>query len=349
MYDRGQHAGGADAADRDVGFFHHVVEHHQRHLDPPLLPDGLIELLWRVTTGRRLSNGTTVDEVRHDEHDRGETVSAALGVEVRSSAKLSGGDFASSHRVQLADGRTVFAKTHRDPPPHFFSTEAAGLRWLAASDTLAVPALLHVSDSPPLLVLDWVEESRSARPDHEQFGRALAALHSTGFATFGRPDRRTTGSLALPNDPLDSWADFLAERRLLPLAQIASERRSLAPGAIKRIEALASRIGDVAPPTERPSLLHGDLWAGNRLVDIAGRSWVVDPACFGGHREFDLAMMRLFGGFGVTTFEAYHDAFPLAGGWRERVALHQLPPLIVHAIKFGGSYAAAVDHALSQY
>ncbi len=96
-------------------------------------------------------------------------------------------------------------------------------------------------------------------------------------------------------------------------------------------------------------MLHGDLWAGNRMVDTAGQSWLIDPACFGGHREFDLAMMRLFGGYGDAVFDAYHEAFPLDDGWRERIALHQLPPLIVHAIKFGGGYAAAVDHALSQY
>jgi fructosamine-3-kinase len=274
-------------------------------------------------------------------------VSTALGVEVRISRSVGGGDFASSHRLELADGRTVFAKTHTNPPPNFFSTEAAGLGWLRGSNAVAVPAVLHVSDSPPLLVLEWIDEGGS--PDEAAFGRALAALHSAGFETFGRPDGRTTGSLALPNDPSDSWAEFLAERRLRRLAQISTDRGSLPPDTISRIETLAARIDELAPPPEPPSLLHGDLWAGNRMVDTAGQSWLIDPACFGGHREFDLAMMRLFGGYGDAVFDAYHEAFPLADGWRERIALHQLPPLIVHAIKFGGGYAAAVDRALRQY
>ncbi|MEZ5139333.1 MAG: fructosamine kinase family protein [Acidimicrobiales bacterium] len=92
--------------------------------------------------------------------------------------------------------------------------------------------------------------------------------------------------------------------------------------------------------------MHGDLWAGNRLVDRAGRSWLIDPAAHGGHREFDLAMMRLFGGFEEACFAAYDEARPLAEGWRERVPLHQLAPLIVHAVKFGGGYRAAAAAAL---
>ena len=274
-------------------------------------------------------------------------VASALGVETLSSAILGGGDFASSHRLELGDGRVVFAKTHTDPPAHFFSSEAAGLEWLRSSNAVAVPQVLHVSDSPPLLVLQWIDEG--GVPDEAAFGRALAALHSHGFKTFGRPDGRSTGSLALPNTPCDSWAEFLSERRLLPLAAKARDRKSLPPRTISRIETLASRLDELVPPPEPPHVLHGDLWAGNRIVDMTGRSWLIDPACFGGHREFDLAMMRLFGGYGETTFAAYNEAFPLAAGWRERLALHQLPPLIVHAIKFGGGYPAAVDRALGHY
>jgi fructosamine-3-kinase len=95
--------------------------------------------------------------------------------------------------------------------------------------------------------------------------------------------------------------------------------------------------------------LHGDLWAGNRLVDERGRSWLVDPAAHGGHREFDLAMMRLFGGFGPDCFDAYAEATPLAAGWDERVALHQIAPLVVHAIKFGGGYVNGAITAIDRY
>ena len=112
---------------------------------------------------------------------------------------------------------------------------------------------------------------------------------------------------------------------------------------------MAGRLVDVGGPAEPPARLHGDLWAGNRLVDTGGRSWLIDPAAHGGHREFDLAMMRLFGGFTEECFAVYADVSPLADGWEERVALHQIAPLVVHAIKFGGGYVSAATTAISRY
>ena len=110
---------------------------------------------------------------------------------------------------------------------------------------------------------------------------------------------------------------------------------------------MADRLPELGGPTEPPARLHGDLWAGNRLVGADGENWLIDPAAHGGHREFDLAMMRLFGGFGADCFAAYADVFPLADGWERRVPLHQLAPLAVHAIKFGGAYVGATQHALA--
>ena len=249
---------------------------------------------------------------------------------------LSGGDVARSFRVELADGSTVFAKTHDDPPPEFFTTEALGLGWLRAADALAVPAVIGCSDDPPLLVLEWIDESRSATPDEWSFGRALAALHRSGATCFGRDDRRTTGSRGLPNEPCDTWAEFYGSQRLLPLARLAADGSALDPAAITGLERIAESLPELGGPPEPPARLHGDLWAGNRIVDRTGASWLIDPACHGGHREFDLAMMRLFGGFSDECHRSYAEAAPLADGWQDRVPLHQLAPLVVHAIKFGG-------------
>ncbi len=106
---------------------------------------------------------------------------------------------------------------------------------------------------------------------------------------------------------------------------------------MERLAGSLERFDDGAPPAR----LHGDLWAGNRLVDPSGASWLIDPAAHGGHREFDLAMMRLFGGFAPAAFAAYEEAHPLSPGWADRVELHQIAPLVVHAIKFGGGYVGA--------
>ena len=284
-------------------------------------------------------------------HALAAAVAVDLETEVRKAGRLSGGDVAESYRLELADGRTVFAKTHRDPPAGFFTTEASGLRWLREPGVVAVPEVLAVSDgadgSPPRLVLEWIEESAGAAPKGEvEFGRSLARLHRTGAPSFGRQDRRTTGRLALPNDPCATWVEFFGERRLEVLARIARDRRALSPSTLTKLEQTIERLDVIGGPVEPPARLHGDLWAGNRLVDRSGRSWLIDPACHGGHREYDLAMMRLFGGFGPECFAGYADEWPLADGWDERVPLHQLAPLVVHAVKFGGGYAAAAERAL---
>jgi fructosamine-3-kinase len=135
---------------------------------------------------------------------------------------------------------------------------------------------------------------------------------------------------------------------LLPLARLARDGDALPAAAIDALERLAGTL-DRFETGEGPARLHGDLWAGNRLVDADGRSWLIDPAAHGGHREFDLAMMRLFGGFGPDAFAAYAERTPLADGWEGRVALHQIAPLVVHAIKFGGSYVRAAGGAIDQY
>ncbi|MCU1360893.1 MAG: putative ribulosamine/erythrulosamine 3-kinase [Ilumatobacteraceae bacterium] len=288
-------------------------------------------------------------------HDRlRAAIGEAVGTAVVDLRPLSGGDVARSYRVTLQDGRTVFAKTHATPPPGFFLTEAAGLSWLREAASLPVPEVLAVSDgSGPdddgptaLLVLEWIDESRNAGADEEAFGRALARLHRTGAPCFGREDRRPTGSRSLPNDPAGTWPEFYADRRLRPLIRMARDGHAVDDRVLVDIERIAGELSSFGAADEPPARLHGDLWAGNRIVDRSGVSWLIDPAAHGGHREFDLAMMRVFGGFGGEVFAAYNDEFPLAEGWQRRVPLHQLAPLLVHAIKFGGSYRSAVAEAV---
>ena len=271
----------------------------------------------------------------------------ALGSPVVSHQPVHGGDVAASYRLDLRDGRRVFAKTHVTAPPGFFSTEAAGLGWLRGASPLAVPEVLAVSDEPPLLVLEWIDEGPPSERADQEFGTGLAALHLAGAPCFGREDRRTTGSRRLPNEPCATWADFYADNRLRPLAGLAADAGVLSTGAVDGLERIASVLEEFGAADERPSRLHGDLWSGNRLFDARGANWLIDPAAHGGHREFDLAMMRLFGGFGEGCFAAYAAAFPLSDGWEDRVILHQLAPLTVHAIKFGGGYIGATERAIA--
>ncbi|HZB42444.1 MAG TPA: fructosamine kinase family protein [Ilumatobacter sp.] len=282
--------------------------------------------------------------------DLAAAVEAALGSAVGAASRVHGGDVAIAFAVDLADRRRVFVKTHLRPPAEFFTTEATGLAWLGAAEALDVPRVLAVSDAPPaFLALEWVERGLPASSTEADLGLRLADLHRAGAPCFGREDRRSTGSRALPNPPTDTWVEFYASNRLLPLATLAADGGALPPTSIERLEALAGRLDVVGGPPEPPARLHGDLWHGNRLVGPGGRSWLIDPAAHGGHREFDLAMMRLFGGFGDDCFAAYAEAFPLTDGWQERVALHQIAPLVVHAIKFGGGYVDAAAAAIDRY
>jgi fructosamine-3-kinase len=281
------------------------------------------------------------------------TIGASLGSAVVASAAVGGGDVAAAYRMDLADGRRVFAKTHAHPPAGFFTTEATGLRWLREPGVLPVPEVLAVSDGegggPPHLVLEWIDVGQARPTTESDLGRSLAELHRAGAPCFGREDRQTTGSRGLPNEPCPTWAAFYATQRLGPLARLARDAGALEPAAVAGLERLDEARLSALGPEEPAARLHGDLWAGNRLVDRTGRSWLIDPAAHGGHREFDLAMMRLFGGFGDNCFAAYEEAHPLAPGWAERVALHQIAPLVVHAIKFGGGYVAAAGAAIAQY
>lgn len=282
----------------------------------------------------------------------------ALGVKLQGWQQLAGGDFAQSWRAEvveatnadsLVQGAYVFVKTHTNPPPHHFSTEASGLRWLRESGAMNVANVLGVSDDPPFLALEWIEEGRRHAASEVEFGAGLARLHQAPCSDYGRLDRRTTGSLGLPNEPCSQWCEFFATQRLIPLAAIAGQRNALSTPTINKLEQLAARLPEFAELDVGPSRLHGDLWGGNRLVDVSGENWLIDPACHGGHREFDLAMMQLFGGFGDESYRCYNEHFPLDDGWQERVALHQLAPLIVHAIKFGQTYVAPTEAALARY
>ena len=268
-------------------------------------------------------------------------MTSLLGAAVTGEQPVGGGCVCTAARVTLADGRVVFVKTRRGAPPGFFATEAAGLAWLGAGGGVPVPAVLDVRDDR--LVLDWVPPGPPTEAAAAELGRGLAALHAAGAPAFGRPEGDGfIGTLPLDNTPGEVWPRWYAERRLLPYvpALAADERRA--------VERVVERIEELAGPPEPPARLHGDLWSGNVHWSAGGPAYVVDPAAHGGHRETDLAMLRLFGApYADRVVAAYDEVAPLAGGWRDRVALHQLFPLLVHAAMFGGGYgaqAAAAAH-----
>jgi fructosamine-3-kinase len=269
----------------------------------------------------------------------------------REITRVGGGDINEAFHVLLADGEEAFVKTRADAAAGEYAAEAAGLRWLAEPGALRTPRVLEVDER--YLALEWIARSPSGRLDAagaEELGRGLAATHQAGAPCFGVAGTTARfGSLALSNEPTADWASFYAERRLRPLAQIARDRGALERSTVAAVEAVCERLPQLVGPAELPARLHGDLWWGNVMVDASGRPWLIDPSAYGGHREVDLAMLRLFGAPSERVFAAYEEPAPLAAGWRERVDLYQLLPLLVHALLFGGSYAAAVGRAARAY
>ena len=265
-----------------------------------------------------------------------------LGVAVTAATPYGAASTGDRWRVRLADGREVFVKARPAAPDGFFAAEAAGLRWLAAAaGGPAVPEVLGYDRE--LLVLPWLPDSPV--PAAERLGRELAALHTAGAAGFGADRDGWIGAAELANRPCPTWPEFYAERRVRPYARVLRDR-----GAdVAVFDRLTARLPAVAGPEEPPARLHGDLWTGN-VVWSGGRGWLVDPAAHGGHRETDLAMLALFGlGWVPRVLVAYDEAAPLAAGWRDRQRLHQVHPLLVHAVLFGGGYLAEALSAARSY
>jgi fructosamine-3-kinase len=264
---------------------------------------------------------------------------ALLGTAVVATTPVAGGDICTSTRLRLSGGDSALMKTRPNAPDDFFPVEARGLRWLGEASGVEVPDVLAAESD--CLILSWVETGRPTPEAAEQLGRRLAATHRAGAPAFGADRDGYIGTLPLPNRSAPTWPEFFATRRILPYLKLARDRGAVTPDDAGDIEAVVRRITDLAGPSEPPARLHGDLWSGNVLWGQDGRTWLVDPAAYAGHRETDLAMLALFGLPQLQrVLDAYTEEAPLADGWEDRVGLHQLFPLLVHACLFGGGYGA---------
>jgi fructosamine-3-kinase len=277
-------------------------------------------------------------------------LSGLLGGDLRDARPLGGQHGVLHYRLTLADGRLAFAKIHHQGPGGNVAAglpaEASGLRWLAEPAVAPVPAALAADET--CLVIEWIEAGEPSAAAAVRFGRELAALHAAGPPQLGAPWPGVIAGLPLPNDAAatDQWPQWYAANRLLPYVRIGRDHGTLTAADAVLLESAAGRAAEVAGPPEPPSRIHGDCWSGNVLWS-GGRGWLIDPAAHGGHRESDLAMLALFGAPYLDRILAgYQELRPLAEGWRQRVPLHQLHPLLVHVCLFGSAYRdAALDAA----
>lgn len=275
-----------------------------------------------------------------------EVLERELGVRVTALQPAPGGDINEAFRAETTEG-PLFVKTRAGAVPGTFRSEAAGLRWLGEPGAIRTPAVRLVHDPPAgdlgpgdarLLALKWIDRGVPSGASDEALGRGLAAVHGAGAPAFGAEHPMIIGDVVLPNDPAPTFAEFFAANRIVPLAERSHAAGRLSADGTALMHRLAGRLPELAGPDEPPARIHGDLWSGNTMVDGAARPYLIDPVAHGGHREVDLATLRLFGAPGRRCFDAYDEAFPLAAGHEERVGLWQLSTLLLHVLLFGGGY-----------
>ncbi|MGH3722122.1 MAG: fructosamine kinase family protein [Pseudonocardiaceae bacterium] len=248
--------------------------------------------------------------------------------------------------VELGDGRTVVAKRGESGQA---TAEAAGLRWLRVPGGPPVPRV-HGHDEH-WLVTEHIPAGPTDGAAAERLGRELAVLHTAGAPAFGTPppggpQQAWIGAAPMTNITALEWPQWYAEHRVLRYLRTAVDRGTVNAEQARAVHRVCERIGELAGPAEPPARLHGDLWSGNVHAGADERVWLLDPAAHGGHRETDLAMLALFGYPHLErVLTGYADVTPLAPGWRARVPLHQLFPLLVHAVLFGGGYGASTAAA----
>lgn len=265
------------------------------------------------------------------------------GIDLQSVQPLSGGDINEVFKV----GDSVYKINRADDFLGMFERESAGLK--ALSRGIRTPEVIDIGqfDNYQFLELEFIKKGAESAQFWLEFGQKLAKLHQNTEKRFGFDANNYIGSLHQSNQWKDSWETFLIEERLQPMIEMAVNSGEVNYIEAKVIEGFYNRINEIYPE-ERPALLHGDLWGGNFICSPDGPV-LIDPAVYYGHREIDLGMMHLFGGFHDDLFDSYAEVFPLENKWRSRIKINQLYPLLVHVNLFGRGYWSQVSNILAPF
>lgn len=268
---------------------------------------------------------------------------------------ISGGDINSAYLLDLSDGTKVFMKSNRKSNADFFRAEAEGLTAIRQTGTARVPEVIARGEdgNEAFLLLEYIASGARSRRSSEELGTDLGRMHlaDTGSLVrgglYGFTDDNYIGAGYQVNTPKDTWTEFFTECRLIP--QFERAAAYFGGGERKAIDAFLNRVDRYLAEPERPSLLHGDLWGGNYMIDVQGHPWLIDPAVYVGHAEADLAMTELFGGFDRTFYDAYRSTAGIDPDYRDRKDLYNLYHLLNHLNLFGGGYLYSVKSVISRY
>jgi protein-ribulosamine 3-kinase len=274
----------------------------------------------------------------------------SLPVRIREMNLLRGGTMNKAYKVITDVGEFFVKQNERDSSPDIFRREVESLEMIRGTQSLRVPevmGLIEVGEKEALL-LEYVNSGTPRYDFWETFGSQLAMLHKNTSSQFGLAHSNYMGILPQSNTFHSDWVSFFRDERLIPVLRRAVDDGKADVSLMKDFDILFTKL-DAIMPVELPAMLHGDLWAGNFLSDLDGEPVVYDPSVYYGHREVDLAMTQLFGGFDRSFYDSYHASFPLIPGWEERLPVYSLYPLLVHVNLFVGSYIQSVKNIVSRY
>ena len=263
---------------------------------------------------------------------------------------VGGGCINEASYVQLLD-KDIFIKTNLVDLEMMFQKEAKGLELLSEVNHVKIPKVISTgrTEDCSYLILEWIENGRSSTSSYEQLGEELANLHlNSRNEMFGLDHHNWIGSLEQKNDFFSSWDEFMIVNRYEVLLRQALSEELISRDEVRFFEKLYRELNTLIPE-EKPSLLHGDLWNGNVIYDQKGVPVLIDPAVYFGHREMDIAMTKLFGGFDEEFYRSYNEKYPMEKGWEERIKINQLYPLLVHLVLFGRSYWNDIKMTVSKY
>lgn len=270
-------------------------------------------------------------------------------IEIASAEVVHGGSINDTYHLK-SKNQSFMLKLNQNQNDDFFSKEASGLKVLRDSSSLKIPQVYAVKNHEnwQFLLMEYIQEGKPNNESWASLGRDLAQLHKNTNKHFGWKHNNYIGSLPQPNNTKESWIEFFIESRLQYQAKLAHDQNLLSDSLMSQLEQLYQKLSAIIP-NEQPALLHGDLWSGNHLIGQSNRNVLIDPAVYYGHREVDIAMMHLFGGFPKIVFESYNEVFPFEKEWEQRIDLFNLYPLLVHVNLFGSSYSNRVTQVLNKY
>lgn len=277
-------------------------------------------------------------------------IADGCGIKLTHYEAVSGGDINEAYCLH-SDTRRYFLKLNDAIHfPAMFEAEADGLDALRRNSSIVVPEVMGrgVAGDKQWLLLQWIDKGSPHKNSIENFGAALAIMHKQPQPFFGWRRNNYIGSLTQLNAQQKSWMDFYTQCRIIPLVKTLSDKNIFTKADTEHAMAFCKRLNDLFPP-EAPVLLHGDLWGGNYMINSEGNAVIFDPAVYNGHREMDIGMTKLFGGFPQQFYDAYNETYPLEKAWQGRLPLTQLYPLLVHAVLFGGHYIANVKEIIKEF